>query len=282
MSLILAALLAQVGPSVSPGAGGALPQAPLEIPRKAKPAEPLPAAPLSRLDRCLAMVRAAPLDALAEADAWLRQVKGAPAADPAQCKALALSALERWNEAEAAFTMGRDALPPGEKRRRAELGAGAAIAAEEAGAPDRALAYFDAARADSAASGNGELAGRIARDRASPLFKLGRTAEAAASLAEARAALPNDAATWLISARLSRRLDQISEAQAQIERAAALDPRDPEIGVEAGLIAVLDGRDAAARKSWRSVLAMAPGSDAAKRAQAYLDQLGPETPPSGP
>lgn len=42
MSLMLALLLAQVGPSVSPGAGGALPQAPLEIPRKAKPGEPAP------------------------------------------------------------------------------------------------------------------------------------------------------------------------------------------------------------------------------------------------
>lgn len=281
MSLMLALLLAQVGPSVSPGAGGALPQAPLEIPRAKKADAPAPAAPLSRLDQCLSMVRSAPLDAVEEADAWLMLVKGASLADPAQCKALALSALERWSDAEAAFTLGRDALPANEQRRRAELSAGAGIAAEEAGALDRALAHFGTARADAAASGNAELAGRIARDRANPLFKLERRAEAAASLAEARAALPNDAATWLISARLSRRLDQISEAQVQIERAAALDPRDPEIGVEAGLIALLDGRDEAARKSWRSVLAMAPASDAAKRAQGYLDQLGPEPPSSG-
>ncbi len=282
MSLMLALLLAQIGPSVSPGAGGALPQAPLEIPRKAKPGEPAPAAPLSRLDQCLAMARTAPLDALEEAEAWLQLVKGATVADPAQCKALALSALERWGDAEEVFVFGRDALPVNEKRRRAELGAGAAIAAEEAGALDRALAHFDAARTDATASGNAALAGRIARDRGNPLFKLGRTAEAATSLAEARAALPSDAATWLISARLSRKQNQLAEAQRQIERAASLDPRDPEIGVEAGLIAVLGGRDEAARKSWRSVLTMAPGSDAAKRAQGYLDQLGPETPPSGP
>ncbi len=278
MSLILALLFAQVGPSVSPGAGGALPQAPLEIPRAKKADTPAPAAPLSRLDQCLSMARTAPLDAIEEADAWLQLVKGATVADPAQCKALALSALERWDHAEAAFAMGREALPVSENRRRAELGAGAGIAAEEGESLDRALAHFDGARADAAASGNAELGGRIARDRANPLFKLGRTAEAAASLAEARVVLPNDAATWLISARLSRRLDRISEAQAQIERAAALAPRDPEIGVEAGLIAMLDGRDEAARKSWRSVLAMAPESDAAKRAQGYLDQLGPESP----
>ncbi len=275
MSLMLALLLAQLGPSVSPGAGGALPQVPLQIPRKKKdePAEE----PQSQAEKCTWLTRNAPLDAIDMADAWLETVKGAPVADPAECKALALATLGRWADAEAAFVLGRDALPASEKRRRAELGAGAGVAAEELGANERALAHFDAARIAAEASGNVVLAGKIARDRASSRYKLERRAEAAESLAQARIALPDDAATWLISARLSRRLDRISEAQAYIEHAAALDPRDPEIGVEAGLIAVLDGRDAAARKSWRSVLAMAPDSDAGKRAREYLDELGPET-----
>ncbi len=60
-----------------------------------------------------------------------------------------------------------------------------------------------------------------------------------------------------------------------IEKAAALAPQDPEIGLEAGVIAVLGGRDEAARRSWRSVLAAAPDSDQAKVAKGYLDQLGP-------
>ena len=41
---------------------------------------------------------------------------------------------------------------------------------------------------------------------------------------------------------------------------------DAQIGLEAGVIAVLSGRDDAARRSWQSVLTAAPGSDAAKTA----------------
>ena len=254
MSLILAALLAQVGPSVSPGAGGALPQAPLEIPRKTKAASaPVPLAVVSPQQECQRLAQSDPLAAIDLADDWLQRVKGAPLADPAQCKALALGRLERWDQAEALFVTGRDALPVNEKRRRAELGAGAAIAAEEQAAFGRAIGYFEVAGTDASASGDAALTGRIARDRANSLFKLGRREEATASLAQARAALPDDAATWLISARLARRQDQLSEAQMYILRAAALDPRDPEIGLEAGLIAVLEGHDEAARLSWQSV-----------------------------
>ena len=46
--------------------------------------------------------------------------------------------------------------------------------------------------------------------------------EAVATLAEARAALPEDALAWLISARLSRRLERLGEAQAQIETVAGV------------------------------------------------------------
>ena len=51
-------------------------------------------------------------------------------------------------------------------------------------------------------------------------------------------------------------------------------PVDPEIGLEAGVIAILLGHEEAARKSWQSVISAAPGSGAAKTAQGYIDQLG--------
>ena len=85
---------------------------------------------------------------------------------------------------------------------------------------------------------------------------------------------PDSALAWLLSATLSRRSDDLVTAQQQIERAASLDPTDPAIGLEAGLIAALSGRDEAARASWRSVLELAPGTAAAQAAQSYLDQLG--------
>jgi Flp pilus assembly protein TadD len=103
---------------------------------------------------------------------------------------------------------------------------------------------------------------------------LGRQSDAATALAEARTAAPNNAQTWLLSATLSRRQDKLAEAQTQIERAAQIAPQDPEIGLEAGVIAVLGGRDEAARKSWQSVVTTAPGSEAATTAKGYLAQLG--------
>jgi Flp pilus assembly protein TadD len=92
-------------------------------------------------------------------------------------------------------------------------------------------------------------------------------------LAEARQANPKNPDAWLLSATLSRRQGKLAEAQAQIEQAGSLEPRDPAIGLEAGVIAVLSGRDAAARKSWESVVAAVPESDAARTATGYLAQL---------
>jgi hypothetical protein len=45
------------------------------------------------------------------------------------------------------------------------------------------------------------------------------------------------------------------------------------VALEAGLIAVLAGRDEAARKSWQSVIAIAPTSAEAQTARDYLAQL---------
>ena len=40
------------------------------------------------------------------------------------------------------------------------------------------------------------------------------------------------------------------------------------------MIAMLDGREAAARKAWQSVLLVAPGTNLAETAKGYLAQLG--------
>jgi tetratricopeptide (TPR) repeat protein len=276
--LLLAPLLAQLGPTVGPAAG-ALPQAPLQIPR-ARPAVPATAAPPTRLEQCLALVRSGPLDAIDVADSWAAGTN-ADGADAMECKALALSALQRWDQAGQAFIAARDLLAPDQRTRRAQLGTSAGIATDSAGDHTAALALLDTAHGDALAAGNVPLAGRIALDRASPLAALGRTAEVAAALAEARATVPASYEVWLISARFSRQQGALAEAQTQIESAARLDPRDPAIGLEAGVIAMLSGREESARRSWESVLIVAPGSDEAQTAQGYLDQLGPVPAPAG-
>jgi Flp pilus assembly protein TadD len=77
----------------------------------------------------------------------------------------------------------------------------------------------------------------------------------------------------LLSATLSRRTGDLAAAQSQIEQAATLDPRDPAIGLEAGVIAALAGRDEAAKKSFESVIAASPDSAQGIAAKQYLAQL---------
>ena len=89
--------------------------------------------------------------------------------------------------------------------------------------------------------------------------------------------LSRNADMALLLATLARRGHDLAGAQGYIETAATIDPRDPAIGLEAGVIAELAGHEAAARKSWNSVIATAPDSVEAGTARGYLSQLGPDT-----
>lgn len=189
------------------------------------------------------------------------------------CLGVALGAMERWSEAQTAFLRARDAAPPTDAASRARLGAMAGNAALAGGSAASALPILEAAQAQAKTAGDNDLLGTIAIDRARAFVALNQKPQADAALAQARSTAPGDAQTWLLSATLSRRDNKLAEAQTQIERAAQIAPQDPEVGLEAGVIAVLGGRDAAARKSWQSVLATAPDSDAAKTAKGYLAQL---------
>jgi Flp pilus assembly protein TadD len=116
----------------------------------------------------------------------------------------------------------------------------------------------------------------VEADRARALVMLAREGEAEAVLAAARTFDAQNALAWLLSATLARRLGKLEEAQGFIETAAALSPNYPEVGLEAGVIAMLKGREAAAAASWRSIVALEPGSAAAETARGYLAQLAEE------
>jgi len=191
------------------------------------------------------------------------------------CLGVALGSMGRWDEARNAFIQARDAAAPADSASRARLGAMGGNAALAAGAAATALPILEAAQADAKVAQDTDLGSSIAIDRARALVALGQKAQAAAALAEARSATPDNAQAWLLSATLARRENKLAEAQGEIEKAAQLAPEDPEIGLEAGVIAVLGGRDDAARKSWQSVVSLAPSSDAAVTAKGYLAQLDP-------
>jgi tetratricopeptide (TPR) repeat protein len=273
---LLLPLLAQVGP------GGALPQAPLPSPghkepaRVSQPVASTPAPQSTQLQNCLKLAMTNPSDGMDEADGWLAAAKTmSDRAGAKQCKAMALTRLESWTEAAALFLGARDDTPANEPGERARLGALAGNALLVAGNTTAGLDALDHAHGEAHNANDHKLNGVIQIDRARALVALGRTAEASAALEEARYELPENSQTWLLSATLSRRTGKLTDAQHQIERAAALMPVDPEIGLEAGVIAVLSGRDEAARLSWQSVIKAAPGTQFAKTAQGYLDQLGP-------
>jgi Flp pilus assembly protein TadD len=277
-------MLAQVGPSTGYG-GAPASQLPLEIIEKKEDearrrAAQTVEAPRPRGAGCMAAAETSPDRTVEVARNALNGALGRERVRAGLCLGAALSDLGRWEEARQAFVDARDAAGTDDHLTRARLGAMAGNAALAQGQAAEALTLLGPAAGEAKAAADNPLVASIALDRARALVTVNRPDEAAAALAEARAAEPDNAQAWLLSATLSRRQDKLIEAQAQIEQAARLAPGDPEVGLEAGVIAALAGNDAAARRSFASVLAMAPGSEAASKAQGYLDQLGAEAPAS--
>jgi tetratricopeptide (TPR) repeat protein len=276
MSLILSlALLGQVGAAPALNLPTGLENRKPRRPAAEAPATPAPDSERTRtpLEECMSAVNSDPPGAVDMAEGWLAQSKGTPTAPAQFCLGSAQAALGHWDEAETAFLAGREAATASDYRLRAQLGAMAGTMALVQGEPERALKALDQAHADALAAPDAELAGDVGVDRSRALVALKRDGEAAAALAEARTANAQNPDAWLLSATLSRRQDKLVEAQTQIQTAAELDPRDPAIGLEAGVIAMLSGREEAARKSWQSVVQAKPDSDEAKTATGYLAQL---------
>ncbi|MBA4052156.1 MAG: hypothetical protein C0472_09830, partial [Erythrobacter sp.] len=177
-------------------------------------------------------------------------------------------------------------------RARARFAALAGAAALGGGDAEGALPLLTQAESDAQTAKSPLLEAIAASDRARALVALGRAEQALAALENSTALAPDRAEGWLLKATLLRRLERLPEAQTAIERAAGLAATNPEIALEAGVIAVLAGRDDAARKSWQSLITLAPDSPAAATAKDYLAQLGeagetapaseatPEVPPS--
>ena len=269
------AILLQVGPAPTTSPVSPLPPEMLEQRERSRRDAYVEVGPeTSRLAQCLARTRTDPGGAIEEAEAWLEQASGGERGDAGQCLGVAQTQVGQRADAADTFLAARDATGQDDQRARALRGglAGGALLAE--GDAAGAIALLDQAQADADAAGEASIRGQIAIDRAIALVALDRTGEAASALDTARTAVPDNAQAWLLSATLSRRDGDLATAQTRIERAAMLAPLDPAIGLEAGLIAALSGRDEAARRSWQSVIEAVPGSAEAATAQGYLDQLG--------
>ena len=271
----LLAILLQVGPAPTTSPVSPLPPEMLEQRERSRRDAYVEVGPeTSRLAQCLARTRTDPGGAIEEAEAWLEQASGGERGDAGQCLGVAQTQVGQRADAADTFLAARDATGQDDQRARALRGglAGGALLAD--GDAAGAIALLDQAQADADAAGEASIRGQIAIDRAIALVALDRNGEAASALDTARTAVPDNAQAWLLSATLSRRDGDLATAQTRIERAAMLAPLDPAIGLEAGLIAALGGRDEAARRSWHYVIEAVPGSAEAATAQGYLDQLG--------
>lgn len=192
------------------------------------------------------------------------------------CLGLASVELELWQDAWTAFQAAKNGSPPFDKRARARFGTMAGNAALADGKPDHALWLLTSAVEDAQAAQSATLEALAAIDKARALVALERPEEGLAALENATQVEPDLSESWLLKATLLRRLDRLTQAQSAIEKAAALAPLDSEIGLEAGVIAILSEREDAARQSWQSVIDTQPDSLAAETAKGYLAQIGPE------
>lgn len=239
----------------------------------------LPTVEDDRLLACKREARSDPAQAINTAVEWLQGASGPPASLPQECLGFAYMGILRWQAAKDSFVLARDARVFDDHAERARLGAMAGNAALAGDANGQALVLLQTAQDDAIAAQDRAMAGQIASEKARALVGLGRTTDAATALEEARDLAPQNAEVWLLSATLARRMDDLPSAQGWIGTAAGLDPANPSIGLEAGVIAALAGFPEAARDSWLSVIATAGSTPQAETARGYLEQLGVEVPP---
>ncbi|WP_420381615.1 tetratricopeptide repeat protein [Novosphingobium sp.] len=275
--IALLMMLMQIGPDPH-----VYKQTPLPLITQQRRDAPVPTTPMPLADplsECMTRAHADPAAGLAYAHDWLTGAKSADARVRAnQCIGLIDNDLADYAGAQTAFADAVAAVPA-DATTAVPIMAMAGNAAMANGDPALGLTWFDRALAVKGYDA-GPARGAIEADRSRALVAQDRMADAGAALAEARRLAPGDAGVFLLSATLARRTKDLKAAQGYIETAASIDARDPAIGLEAGVIAMLSGHEAAARKSWKSVVSAAPDSSEAETARGYLGQLGPETPAS--
>ena len=272
----LALFVMQVGPAPSTTA---FPDLPEELRDRSK-RENSEAAPNTagtsggKLAECVTLAAGDPEAASDMAQTWRETADSQlELAQSAHCLGLALVRLDDFEGAQRAFDLAAGEVPDGAPAYQARLSAMSGNATMAQGKPAIAEIAFARATSYAAAAGDTALSASVSVDRARALVALGRNDEAVAALADARSNDPANARAWLLSATLSRRLERLGEASEQIAQAALLAPQDPAVGLEAGVIAALSGREEEARRSFESVLLVAPDSDEANRARGYLEQL---------
>ena len=229
------------------------------------------AAPLasdrSRYDACLALVKADPRRAIDTAQAWRIENGGVAAR---HCLALAQFAAKDYAAALKSFEGAAQASEGARDGQAGALWGQAADAAMQAGQPEAAVRYLDAAIKLAGGADRSRAEAQLRVDRAEALVDLKRNAEAASDLDTATRLAGDVPFGWLLKATLARRMGDFKLAEAAILAAAQREPDSADVQFEAGNIAAAQGKDQLARAAWVAAARAAPDSAAGKAANAAL------------
>ena len=232
-------------------------------------AQPTVATPeATRFEACATLAETDPARALAEAGTWRIAGGGVLAR---QCEGLAYVTQKRWLPAAAAFEAAAREADVKRDGRSAVLWVQAGNAALAGNDAAKATTYFDGALTRGQLTG--EALGEVHLDRARARAALGDMKGARTDLDLATKHVPADPLGWLLSATLARKMNDLPRAQADIGEAAKRSPDDASVALEAGNIAVLSGRDDAARTAWEAAIKLSPNSPSAKAATESLARL---------
>jgi tetratricopeptide (TPR) repeat protein len=245
---------------------------------QAAPAPVAPPAPVlveqrapTRFDACLATAEADPQAGLDFANTWLTEGRSSEAR---QCLGMAHYYAGDFGTATTILVETAEAADAASHARRGDIWALAGLAATSADEAAAARGYFTRA-IDSGTLSNFALGATLGR-RAMVAVVQGDVPAARADLDRALLASPDNGGIWMLSATLARRMRDFARAQNDIQQAAALSPRDPQIALEAGNIAYMVDNLPAARRSWESVLAISNSGPVANMARRRLADLAEE------
>lgn len=238
-------------------------------------AQPLPTLNEVQFTECLDLALKDAPSAVTDASLWAQQGGGYLAR---ACQGFALASDFKFDLATPVLTEAAKGAQEKGDPRAARFWAQAGNSAIADGKPEIALDALDKALALTTLDNKERADSEI--DRARALVALDRATDAEKSLVTARQLSPENGTAWLLSATLARRLNKLPDALTYIQTAAPLSPRDPAVALEAGNIAIAAGDEAAARKQWEQVIAIAPTSRQANSAQIQLAALSATpTPP---
>lgn len=232
---------------------------PPEMPRIAEGAD---------YDRCLALLRDDPEEAMRFAQAWDATGGGEGAL---HCAALAMIGLGEPDRAAERL----------ERLAASSRGGGLARASVYGQAAQAWMISGDANRAFGAVTLALTLSPTdpdLMVDRAVVLAALRRYGDALEDIDRALAAEPERTEAHVFRAAALRRLERPGEAMLAVERALSLSPENAEALLERGILRQLRGDIQGARADWERVAQISPDSVAANLAQQYLAlaDMGPQ------